>query len=96
MQEKFGKQGLATLAVHVGSLDEGKKLPALVAKELAAKKVTAPSLILNEPDEVWQKKFGITEYPCIFVFTKDGKWTKYNGKFDYPDIDKLVEKLLKK
>ena len=96
MQKKYGKQGLATLALHVGYVEElNKDLKSKVAKILADKGVTAPSLILNEPDELWQKKL-TDSYPCVFVFDKDGKWTKFGEIKDLSVIDKLAEKLLKK
>jgi hypothetical protein len=100
MHEKYAKDGLLILPVELDSLEE-KDLKEQVGRILRSKKVPVPGLILDAEQEFWQKKLGFDSYPCVFVFDRQGKWTRFRSQDDkkgtmYRDIDALVETLLAK
>jgi hypothetical protein len=102
MQKKFAKDGVVVLSVHVGSLEE-KDLKQQVAKKLNSKKASFHTVVLTE--EEWGEKFQVITYPFVYVFNREGKWTKFRGedaRYNKPgqdmlkDIDRLVEALVAK
>jgi hypothetical protein len=104
MQNKYGKDGLVALSVQAGSLDEKAELPTKVANILKSKQATKfKTVILNEKEDVWQKKLRFTDFPCIYVFNRQGKWTQFRSQDkEYNEtevmlaaVDRLVEKLVK-
>jgi hypothetical protein len=55
------------------------------------------NLLLDEPAEFWQKKFGFAGPPCQFVFDRQGRWTRFSSEgedIDPKKVDQLIEKLL--
>jgi hypothetical protein len=94
MHKKYGPQGFAAVSV---SLDDPKDaaLMATVRKFLVAQKATFTNLVLDEKPEVWQAKLRFDGPPCIYVFNRAGKWTKFDPFFDYADVEKQVVEYLK-
>jgi hypothetical protein len=103
MQKKYGQDGLVALSVQVGSLDE-EDLKTKVADILKSKQATNfKAVILNEKDDVWQKKLRFDAFPCVYVFNRQGKWTQFRSqdkKYNETEVmlaavDRLVAKLVK-
>jgi thiol-disulfide isomerase/thioredoxin len=70
-------------------------------KTLQAKKATNTiNVLLDEKEDVWQKKLKVTSFPTIFVFNQEGKYEKRypedKENFDYTDVAQVVADLLKK
>jgi hypothetical protein len=94
MHQKYGAKGLAAISV---SLDEAEQR-AQAEKFLIQKNATFTNLWLDEPQEFWLKKFGISALPCVYVFDRRGKWVQFKTEgdrdVDYAEIEKLAVKLL--
>ena len=95
MHRKYSKDGFAAVSV---SLDDPKdeRLMANVRKFLTNQKAAFTNVVLNEKAEVWQAKLKFDGPPCVFVFNREGKWTKTDGFPDYAEIEKQVVANLKK
>lgn len=96
MHKKYAKDGFAAVSV---SLDDPKdaQLMANVSKFLKIQNATFTNVVLDEKPEFWQQKLKFDGPPCVFVFNRDGKWTKFEPFFDYADVEKVVlEYLMKK
>ncbi len=103
MQKTYGKDGVVALSVQVGSLDDEEKGKYL--NILKDKKVTnLKTVVLNEKPEFWQKKLDFDNFPCIYVFNQEGKWTRFRSQDkEYNksevllgSVESLVKTLLKK
>lgn len=96
MQKTYADQGLAAISVSVddpGEADTREK----VLKVLRDKGLTFTNFILDEPQEVWQKKLGLEGPPGVFVFNREGNVEKlFKDEFTYDDMEKLVKQLLAK
>jgi hypothetical protein len=94
MHKKYGKDDFAAVSV---SLDDPKdaKAQERVLEFLRKQKATFTNLVLDEKAEVWQEKLKFTGPPCVFVFTRDGKYEKFESP-DYAAIEKRVDELVKK
>jgi thiol-disulfide isomerase/thioredoxin len=103
---KFAKENakkdlvLITVALDPmdGSLQPRDKTIAGIATFLKKQNATFLNLVLDEPEEVWEK-FHLVGIPCVYVFDRDGKWSQ----FQPPDLsrnpegpEELVLELLKK
>lgn len=95
MQKKYATDSLAAVSVSLDDPSDAK-LKEKVVKFLESQHATFTNLILEEKPEVWQNKLKFDGPPCVFVFDRDGKWTKFEGGFEYTDVENLVKKLLKK
>jgi hypothetical protein len=94
MHEQHSKEGLVVVSV---SLDELKDKD-LALKFLQAKKATFTNLLLDEPLKFWQEKFEFVGPPTLYVFSRQGKWTRFRSdedQIDYAVIEKLVVELLR-
>jgi hypothetical protein len=112
MHKKYAKDGLVALPVSIDSLkvDEEDKLTPTqkmddvlqkVSKVTRERSVSFPIVILDDRGEAEDfpfKKLRFSEPPCVYIFSRDGKWTQIVGadEKDLASIDKLVEELLKK
>jgi thiol-disulfide isomerase/thioredoxin len=99
LHNKFESKGLAVISVALDSLeDEPAEVQGKVKRFLQKQKATFTNLLLDEPAEFWQAKFRMKEGgpPCIYVFSRQGKWTQLYGKEDLEParLDRLVEELL--
>ena len=95
MQNKYGKDGVVAMSVSLDDPNE-KDNKHKVLKFLESQKATFSNFILDEKPEYWQEKLKIDGPPCVFVFNRDGKWTKFEPFPEYPEVEKLVVEYLKK
>ena len=67
-------------------------------KFLVEHKAAFTNLWLDESQEFWTKKFGISIFPCVYVYDRKGKWIQFKSEgatdVDYAEVEKLVVKLL--
>ncbi len=102
MQKKYGKDGLVSISVSLNKVEK-EETPATrkekVLKLLTKLKSNIPNLILDEPQKLVDEKLRIGSIPCIYVFNRQGKWTKFGGDDDSfvspPEVEKLVVELLR-
>jgi thiol-disulfide isomerase/thioredoxin len=99
LKKKYGDD-LVAITVN---LDDPNDAKFRAANEKTLNKVQATNTInvlLDEKEDVWQKKLNVTGFPTIFVFNQEGKYEKRypedQEKFDYDDVAKVVADLLKK
>ena len=103
MQHKYGKDGLVVYSVL---LDDPKDAGLRAAGDsyLAKVKVPFPIVYLDMPPADWSKKLRLDSYPGVFIFNRANKYVeklpKINAKgeqedFEYTDIEKTVQSLLK-
>jgi hypothetical protein len=94
MHQKYAAKGLVAISVSLDEKDERDKAEQFLVKNNAA----FTNLWLDEPIEVWTKKFGVDNLPCVFVFDRRGKWVQFKTEGDrevnYDEIEKAVVKLL--
>lgn len=96
MHKKYGKDGVAAISVDLDDPAE-KDVKDKVLKFLKKQNATFDNFILNEPAEVWQKKFDADGPPVIFVFDRDGKIAKkFDAGAEADELEKVVVGLLKK
>jgi thiol-disulfide isomerase/thioredoxin len=98
LHRKFAPKGLAVISVALDSLEEEpQQVKNNVLRFLKKQNATFTNLLLDESDEFWQKKFRMDGPPCIYVFSRQGKWTQLSAQEldDNPKgLDRLVEELL--
>jgi hypothetical protein len=89
MHKKYARDGFEAVSV---SLDDpaDKETMQKVARFLESKQATFTNVVLDEKPEVWQEKLQFDGPPCVFVFNREGKWTKFSPGFEYGDVEKLV------
>lgn len=92
LSRKFGDKGLAVISV---ALDETEKKDA-VLRFLKKQNATFTNILLDEPIEFWQKKFRTDAVPCMYVFSRQGKWTQLTGEDleGTQKLDRLIEELI--
>jgi thiol-disulfide isomerase/thioredoxin len=104
-QKKYGKNGLVSISVSLDKVDKmvfkddtPEKRKERVLKLLEKLGSTIPNVILDEPQKLVEEKLRITAIPCVYVFNRQGKWTKFGGDDDSivspPEVEKLVVELL--
>jgi thiol-disulfide isomerase/thioredoxin len=99
LKKKYGDD-LVAITVNLDD-PEDKKVRAKNEKFLKSIEATKTiNILLDEKEEVWQKKLEVTSFPTVFVFRPDGKYeVRYPEKkedFTYEDVGKVVADLLKK
>ena len=96
MHKRLTPKGLAVITVAVDELsDKGAKEKA--ERFLVKQDARFTNLLLDEPPEFWQKKFGFLGVPCQFVFDRQGRWTRFTSDeaaLDHKAVEKLIEQLL--
>jgi len=95
LHDKYGKQGLVAVSVSLDELGE-KGIQEAVLKFLESKKAAFTNVILDESFEFWSRKFEFSSPPCVYVFNREGKWTRFIGADKYPDAVKLVDSYMEK
>jgi hypothetical protein len=101
MQQKEASRGLVTVTVAVDTFNDHSVAK---VKEEAGKFLTrikadrSVHLVLDHDFGFWSEKFRFSAAPCIYVFDRRGKWTRFGGDdqdgVDYRALDQLVEVLL--
>jgi hypothetical protein len=74
---------------------KGKDARTRVLEFLKEKGAGFTNLILDESQELWQEKFQLVAPPCVYVFNRQGKWTKFAEGGHYAEVEKLAVELLK-
>jgi thiol-disulfide isomerase/thioredoxin len=98
MQQKYGKDNLVVVTVDIDPSFGRDKLPKI--QELVRGKLTKygspllQNLILDEPQEVVEKKLRVTSTPAARVFDRQGHWREFSGEYTPADVEKLVAKLV--
>jgi thiol-disulfide isomerase/thioredoxin len=90
LQKKHADKGLVVITVSVdptGDSDRVKRANGILSR----KEVSLRNLILDEPAEIWSKRFGGDSLPFAYLFDRNGKWVRYRGS-ETPDYDQAVEK----
>ena len=102
-QKKYGKLGLVSLSVSLDKVDNDlgetpEKMKEKVVNRLRKLGSNIPNLLLDESDQVVQEKLRIDSIPSVYVFNRQGKWTKFGGTagegVDPAAVEKLVVELL--
>jgi hypothetical protein len=103
LHEQYGKDGLVAISVSLDDpRDKDKKDQKVrerkdtVLEFLQKQKAAFTNLILDESQDFWQKKFGFTAPPCVFVFNREGKWKRVASEDPYAEAAKLVAEYLQK
>jgi thiol-disulfide isomerase/thioredoxin len=107
MQSKYGPDGLVIITVNVDSFvsdpDERATVIAAIQRLLGGgnpskTKVNLKNVILDEKPELAQAKLRFESVPCMYVFTREGKWWQFNfdKKDDFERLTMLVQEELKK
>jgi hypothetical protein len=104
MQQKYAKDGLVVVTVSLELWMADAKHPKKEMEErartfLRRHNVNFINLILDEPEEAAREKLRLDSAPCVYVFSREGKWRRLTNQ-DREEvtpavIDPLVEKLLK-
>jgi hypothetical protein len=96
MHKKYKKEDFTAISVALDD-PERKGIREKLLKFLKEKNAVFANFQLNETEEVWQEKLKIDGPPAVFVFDRDGKSAKkFNEKFTYEDVEKVVTELMKK
>src|SRR5262245_29428103 len=94
MQQTLGKQGFEVVTVLLDELQEAPEAREEARKFLKSKNASGfTNLLLDEPVEVWQAKLRFAAFPCVYVFSRQGKWTQFKADAEPIDHD-AVEKLV--
>jgi thiol-disulfide isomerase/thioredoxin len=102
LHKNHAADGLVIISVHLDTpidKDLGRAKVEEKAREFLGRVgATFTNLLLDEPSDVWTKKLDINAVPCVFVFNRDNRWeAKFTDAGEAAEnLDKLVEKLLKK
>jgi hypothetical protein len=103
LHEKYAKDDLVVISVSLDDPHEKDKKDKkererkdTVLEFLQKQRAIFTNLILDEGQEFWQKKFGFTGPPCVFVFNREGKWKRFASDDPYAEVAKLVAEYLKK
>jgi thiol-disulfide isomerase/thioredoxin len=95
LHKQYGPDKIACISVTVDDNEPKPKAAAL--KFLKAREATFTNLLLDEPAEDWQKKFGAGAVPIVMVYGRDGKlvqkFTADEKEFSYKDVFKVLESL---
>ena len=101
MQKKYGKDGLVSISVSLDKVDKDEtpaQMKGRVLKLLQKLEANIPNVLLDETQKLVEDKLRITSIPCIYVFNRQGKWTKFGGDDESfvkpPEVEKLVMELL--
>jgi thiol-disulfide isomerase/thioredoxin len=97
LQKKHASQGLVVITVSVDPADNPKKV-ARATEILSDLESPLRNLILDEPYELWSKKFEFKSLPFAYVFDRRGKWVRlraeeYAEKYD-AEVEKTITQLL--
>jgi thiol-disulfide isomerase/thioredoxin len=83
LQKKFADKGLVVITVSVdptGDLKRVEKANGILKRN----EVALRNLILDEPYEMWTKKFDFVSLPFAYLFDRHGKWMRCRAS-DYRD-----------
>ncbi len=90
LQQKYGDKGLVIITVSVDPADNPAKVKS-ANKFLNESNIALRNLILDEPVDVWTKRFEASGVPFAYIFDRQGKWVRYRS-IDNKDYEQAVEK----
>ena len=101
LHTKYADKGLVVISVSLDATDNPDSVDKAHAF-LTRKKSPLRNFILDEPIEVWSKKFASNSLPFYYVFDRRGKWVRFhNGDYTakkegalYEELDEVVVKML--
>lgn len=88
MHKKYGDNGLVVIAISLDSVEKEGAVK-LANKFLTQQNSPLRNLLLDEPGEVWDKKFDFVSLPFYYVFDRHGKWVRFRAD-DYKTKKKGV------
>jgi thiol-disulfide isomerase/thioredoxin len=98
MQTKYASKGIVVISVSLDAADDPEKVERAQA---FLTKINSPlrNFILDEPLEIWSKKFESNSLPFYYLFDRRGKWVRYRGDdfkdgVPYDELEKVVVKML--
>ena len=92
LQKKHADKGLVVITVSVDPTDNKKRVDR-ANTTLNENQVMLRNLILDEPAEVWGKRFDGQSLPFAYLFDRRGKWVRFRAS-ETPNYDAMVEKTL--
>jgi thiol-disulfide isomerase/thioredoxin len=96
---KYADKGLVVLSVSLDNAADPAKV-ALANRFLTSKNSPVRNLLLDEPQELWEKKLGFESLPMYFVFDRQGKWVRLRASDDrekgvnYEMLEKIIVQML--
>ncbi|HLH31978.1 MAG TPA: redoxin domain-containing protein [Terriglobia bacterium] len=92
--DKYEKDGLVVIGVHVPRIDYEKEIPKI--KEAVTKKGIRYPVVVDNQYEIWSDYLCNT-WPSHFIVDQDGIiQLSHSGAERYEDTEKLIQKLLAK
>jgi hypothetical protein len=97
MQRKYGKDGFVAMTVSLNvAEDDWAELEKQSRKFLDSRKVTIPNFLLKDDAKVVEENLPIVSYPAAYLFTRQGKWKRFEGyEAEHKNVQNWVEKFLK-
>ncbi len=95
LHHKYAKDGLDCLSLTVDDKDDAAEALAFLKKQ----KAVFGNYLIDETAEVWSKKLNVAGPPAVLIYDRSGKNVKAftsEGPFTYADVEKFIERLLKK
>jgi thiol-disulfide isomerase/thioredoxin len=94
MYEKYGKDGLVVIGVHVPRIDYEKELPKI--REAVTKKGIKYPVVIDNSYQIWSDYLCNT-WPSHFIVDQTGViQLSHSGTGRYEDTEKVIQKLLAK
>src|SRR5262249_23947676 len=94
MYDKYGKDGLVVIGVHVPRIDYEKEIPKI--KEAVTKKGIKYPVVIDNTYQIWSDYLCNT-WPSHFVVDQNGViQLSHSGTGRYEDTEKVIQKLLAK
>ena len=94
MYNKYGKDGLVVIGVHVPRIDYEKELPKI--RDAVNKKEIKYPVVVDNAYEIWSDYLCNT-WPSHFVIDQNGViQLSHSGAGRYEDTEKIIQKLLGK
>ena len=90
MQQKFANKGLVVISVSLDNAE--KETVQRVNRFLTKQESPLRNLLLDEPPEVFDKKFEFKSLPFYYLFDRHGKWVRLRAA-DYQKIEQMYAKL---
>jgi thiol-disulfide isomerase/thioredoxin len=95
MQTKYADKGLVVISVSLDVPDSFDNAQAFLTR----KNSNLRNFYLDEPGDLWAKKFESESLPFYYLFDRRGKWVRYRGKdyadgVPYDELEKVVIKML--
>jgi hypothetical protein len=95
MHKRYAKDGLAVVAVCLDDPTDSRARSAAV-RFLRARPPEFPTLLLEDrPRAAMRREFNFDSLPCVLVYDRAGKRQKFEGGFEFGEVERLVREYLK-